>query len=1021
MALTVEEVEAVLRLKDDLSGQLNTAQNNLKSFGAAATRIGAGLTAAITLPLLGVGAAAIKMGMSAIESENLFEVSFGGMADSAREWSTELSDRLGLNDFELRRTSATLFTMFDAMKIGEKSSFDMATSISELSADMASFFNLNPAEAFEKLRSGLVGQTEPLRALGIIVDETTVKQTAMRLGLIKQGDEMSVQQKVLARYLAIMDQTKKMQGDIAKTIESPTNQLRIMKEQMTKLTIELGMALMPAFTSLLGVLKGVIPYIESVVNWFKNLSPAGQKTIIVIAAFAASLGPLLLAFGMIAASITAVTAVLPLLGIAFAALTGPIGLTIGALVGLGAAWLKWGDDIKRIVASVYGTVKGWLIDRFPTITQSVGDKINAVKGYFKGLYTSVVGSSSSTMPAMVEGVKAGFDQIHLAAEKLPDTLLNVKSEFAGLADTSKEAAEKAKELAEAHKKLVKTMSGKEAIKQAELHMAALKDTAGLTTLTKEAQDVLNSTLQKAMDAYRALGVTAPAEMRKVWAATLQLPKEQQLTLRAAVELLPTTFGKNAFGREIEAVFGAEPLPARVFEGMFAKMPEGVKTVVKNAKISDAIIGSMSALPNMLIQSFTGGGGVGGAIKAIGTDMGVRLFGEKGALAGAMGAAKKGLSSIFGNAVGGAFAAAIPAVGALIGPGLEALWGGIKKLFGGPSKEELDARKFQNEFVTLLEKTATAAQKAEMAVAAGSMTYKTLAVVGRDAMLAIGATAAQADTVVKGLLDTHHPEKFKAAMAQVKAALDLQGEAQKTLTEVLGRYKFSIEELGPALARQELDKKAQQLFKDWEILTKSGINITAVTREMAGTMNEYLKTARHTGIEIPSAMKPMIEEMIRMGTLTDDSGEKILDLKGSGITFSSTMTEGFKSVVESVKTLTDILRRGLGLAIDETTGKLNAIPKSIDVDINVNEHRNIWGFTSPDLSGIPSLAHGTSGFIDFGRGTLAMLHGEEAVVPKGRTGGMGLADLKAEFASLRWEIKKLPQAFYYAARDGKAHA
>ena len=350
MALTVEEVEAILRLKDELSGKLGTAQNNLASFASAATRIGAGLTAALTLPIAAVGTASITMAMNAVESENLFEVAFGGMAAAARAWSEELSAKLGLNEYELRKTSGTLFTMFESMGLAKEGAFEMATGLTELSADMASFFNLKPEEAFEKLRSGIVGQTEPLRALGILVDENTTKAYAYKAGIAEQGAELTQQEKVLARYGAIMEQTSKAQGDLARTIDSPTNQLRIMREQMNEAAISLGMALLPAFSRLIGIVKSVIPYIQSAVEWFKQLSPTMQTVIIAVAALAAAIGPLLVVLGSLLPIMTALPALTAAAGVAFAALTGPIGIIVGAtaafVVGL-KALSEWLDTTAK--------------------------------------------------------------------------------------------------------------------------------------------------------------------------------------------------------------------------------------------------------------------------------------------------------------------------------------------------------------------------------------------------------------------------------------------------------------------------------------------------------------------------------------------------------------------------------------------------------------------------------------------------------------------------------------------------
>ena len=106
--LIVNVVADTAQLFGPLDRGAANLERNLTRMSGTLTKIGTGLTAAVTLPIVGIGAATIDAAMSAVESENLFEVSFGGMADSARKWSEDLSDKLGSNQFELRRTSATL-------------------------------------------------------------------------------------------------------------------------------------------------------------------------------------------------------------------------------------------------------------------------------------------------------------------------------------------------------------------------------------------------------------------------------------------------------------------------------------------------------------------------------------------------------------------------------------------------------------------------------------------------------------------------------------------------------------------------------------------------------------------------------------------------------------------------------------------------------------------------------------------------------------------------------------------------
>src|SRR3990167_7996607 len=230
------------------AGSMGSVRNMLFAVGGAFSAV------AIVGGIKNIAESAIRLGINAVESENLFTVSMGKMAGSARAWSQELSRGLGLNEFELRKSIGTFNVMFTAMGIGTDKAFEMAKGLTQLAHDFASFYNLRPDEAFQKLQAGISGEVEPLRRLGIVVDELTVKTFAYTHGIARQGDELNQQQKVLARYGAILQQTSAAQGDLARTAQSPANQLRILWTRVEELGTKLGMSLLPAFSATLSVI-----------------------------------------------------------------------------------------------------------------------------------------------------------------------------------------------------------------------------------------------------------------------------------------------------------------------------------------------------------------------------------------------------------------------------------------------------------------------------------------------------------------------------------------------------------------------------------------------------------------------------------------------------------------------------------------------------------------------------------------------------------------------------------------------
>lgn len=242
--------------KLDASG-IKTNKSLVKSFNL--TKLAAiAASSAIVLAVTKAVKASSILAMNSVESENLVAVTFGDMTEKVTDWSNALEEALGLDAYELRRNAGVFYNIANSMGVTEDNAYRLSTGIVSLAEDMASFYNLSESDAMEKLRAGLTGETEPLKRLGIIVDETTTKQVAYNHGIAEQGFELSNAQKVMARYQAILDQTGNAQGDLVRTIESPANQLRIFQARLHTLSRTFGEMFIP-------VINAVLPYLNALV------------------------------------------------------------------------------------------------------------------------------------------------------------------------------------------------------------------------------------------------------------------------------------------------------------------------------------------------------------------------------------------------------------------------------------------------------------------------------------------------------------------------------------------------------------------------------------------------------------------------------------------------------------------------------------------------------------------------------------------------------------------------------------
>lgn len=263
--MTVDELEVLITANtNELRKEMGNANKSISGLKKSADKSTKGVSSAFKalktgIVALGIGKVikdSITAGMDAIESDSLFSTVMGDNSEAVREWSNSVADALGLSAVNMQKNIGVVYNMTSSMGVAEDNALKLSKGVSVLAEDMASFYNLDSAEAFNKLRAGLTGETEPLKALGILVDENTVKQTAYSAGIAEVGAELTNEQKVLARYTAILNQTSNAQGDLARTINSPSNQLRQLKAQVTQLGIAFSNFLMP-------IISAILPYLQA--------------------------------------------------------------------------------------------------------------------------------------------------------------------------------------------------------------------------------------------------------------------------------------------------------------------------------------------------------------------------------------------------------------------------------------------------------------------------------------------------------------------------------------------------------------------------------------------------------------------------------------------------------------------------------------------------------------------------------------------------------------------------------------
>ena len=243
-----------------MGGQTQQAQSRMGQLSGAAIATAAkvGIYGAA---LYGAGKVAVDLANKAGdlgEAQNKVGVLFGRSAGRVKDWAKDLASSFGIAQTQALNTAGAFGSMLRTAGLSSDEAAQMSQRFVELGADMASFNNIPIDEAFEKLRSGLAGEAEPLRTVGVLLSESRVQQEAYNTGIAEQGAKLTEQQKVLARYNLILKDTKLQQGDFARTSDGLANQQRILAAEFENLQTTLGTLLLPTVVDLTSDLTALL-------------------------------------------------------------------------------------------------------------------------------------------------------------------------------------------------------------------------------------------------------------------------------------------------------------------------------------------------------------------------------------------------------------------------------------------------------------------------------------------------------------------------------------------------------------------------------------------------------------------------------------------------------------------------------------------------------------------------------------------------------------------------------------------
>lgn len=846
--------------------------------------------------------------------------------------------------------------------------------IAGLSADeFSQVFRTKPVEAVELFIKGLARTKDAGENLTLILGDIGsegVRQADTLKRLTLAHEDVSRQLKIAGDAYQANDGHTKAAEEKAKTF---WNQLVLLKNEVKDVAITIGNEMIPI---LLGFVRAGRPLIDAVavmVNMFASLPGPVKLFAFALAGIAAAAGPTIYGLGQIA-------------------------LSASTLAGL---FTKGGIAARVLTAAFPGISHG-------AAAAAVG--VTALKVALAGLGIGIVVTGISLLVDHLRNFRSELDQLPKPARQVTDAAGNVVMTLEEAQAAARKAGTGLQELgipitlaADAMTRFGKNAKG--AIPAAQTFSAELAATkAKVASLTSEqwkqiqaGVDLKKSTKEitdRLNELYPALKMTEQATEK----ATQKLKDDAKAALEAAaarrefaesvtfqpitidgVNVLPPDIGADSSAEiaeirnEMEAMASITPLG-----GMWDGFKQGItdsgvelsklqRRLALMASLKQDIGQIFQNIPQAFAQSLLQGGGIGNAVKSLTSQLGSGLA--------KWGAAALGFTGPWGQAIAGAAGALLPMVA---------------KLWGGPSEAVKQARQEIDKFQQGLHAALTTTQRAE----AGNERWKMTVIAVRDAYLATGRTAAEAERIVQQLWDTDNPERAKAAMeeinrvmreqaeilaenksqaqslfdeimtagaegipaayrpaieqlialglltdeqaAKLRGLADATGVNVKKMEDALAIFEGRVESLGPAFAQAKINETAMKYVNAIQTMIDGSGDLGGILFDAKEELGELVAEALRSGKALPANLKPWIEDLIKSGNLVDKNGKKITDISelkwGDPIkTEAEKAKEGWDKILAAIERLIEKITGPLEEGMDRATRD-----RSINVDVNYRE-------------------------------------------------------------------------------------
>ena len=274
----------IIDTKFDTSGidnGVSRIKQSFNSLGSAVKKIGLLIGGAFAVgKLVQFGKECVALGSDLAEVQNVVDVTFTTMSDKVNEFAKNSMVSAGLSETMAKRYVGTFGAMSKSFGFSEAQAYDMSTALTQLTGDVASFYNISQDLAYIKLKSVFTGETETLKDLGVVMTQSALDQYALANGYGKTTSAMTEQEKVALRLAFVQKQLSAASGDFIRTSDSWANQVRVMQLQLQSLKATVGQGLINIFTPVLKVINILLGKLATLANAFKSFTEliTGKKS-----------------------------------------------------------------------------------------------------------------------------------------------------------------------------------------------------------------------------------------------------------------------------------------------------------------------------------------------------------------------------------------------------------------------------------------------------------------------------------------------------------------------------------------------------------------------------------------------------------------------------------------------------------------------------------------------------------------------------------------------------------------------